>query len=61
MRKVLKIFVFKVYVLSFRAQDNVVDVKYIIMGKVPSIQLSVVWAKIRIKDRLIITKAIVRY
>ncbi len=61
MRKILKIFVFKVYVSSFKAQDNVVNVKYIIMRKMPSIQLSVVWAKIRIEDRLIITKAIAQY
>ncbi len=61
MRKVLKTFVFKVYVSSFRAQDNVVDAKYIIMRKVPNIQLNVVWAKMGIEDRLIIIKTIARY
>jgi hypothetical protein len=61
MRKVLKTFVSKVYASSSRAQDNVVGAEYIIMGKVPGIQLSVVWAEMGIEDRLIITKAIARY
>ena len=61
MRKILETPVPKVYAWSSRAQDNVVGAEYIIMEKLPGIQLSGVWADMGIEDRLTIAKAIARY
>lgn len=58
MWKILKTPVPKVYAWSSRAQDNVVGAEYIIMERLPGIQLSVVWADMGIEDRLTIAKAI---
>ena len=61
MRNLLETPVPKVYAWSSRAQDNVVGAEYIIMEKLPGIQLSVVWADMEIEARLTIAKAIARY
>lgn len=61
MRKILETPVPKVYAWSSRAQDNVVGAEYIIMEKLPGIQLSILWADMGIEDRLTIAKAIARY
>lgn len=61
MRNLLETPVPKVYAWNSRAQDNVVGAEYIIMEKLPGIQLSVVWADMEIEARLTIAKAIARY
>ncbi|KAL9098523.1 MAG: hypothetical protein Q9163_005834 [Psora crenata] len=61
MRKILETPVPKVYAWSSRVQDNDVGAEYIIMEKLPGIQLSVVWADMGIEDRLAIAKAIAGY
>ncbi|KAL8840496.1 MAG: hypothetical protein Q9176_003822 [Flavoplaca citrina] len=51
----------KVYAWSSRAQDNPVGAEYIIMEKLPGVQLDVVWAGMKIEDRLTIVKTIAHY
>ena len=60
-KKVLGTPVPKVYAWSSRAQDNGVGAEYIIMEKLPGVQLDVVWAGMDIGDRLSIVKAIARH
>ena len=48
----------KVYAWSSRAQDNAVGTEYIIMEKLPSVQLDVVWAVMIVEDRLAIINAL---
>ena len=61
MRNILETPVPKVYAWSSKAQNNVVGAEYIIMEKLPGVQLSVVWAGMGIEDRLTVTKAVARY
>ena len=51
----------KVFAWNSRAQDNPVGAEYIIMEKLPGIPLDQVWAKLEIRDRFTIVKAIARY
>ena len=60
MRNILETPVPKVYAWSSKAQNNVVGAEYIIMEKLPGVQLSVVWADMEIEDRLTVTKAVAR-
>jgi hypothetical protein len=48
----------KVFAWSSKAQENPVGAEYIIMEKVPGIELERVWASMDIADRLAVVKAI---
>ena len=51
----------KVYAWSSRAQENAVGAEYVIMEKLPGIELERVWTGMKIGDRFAVVKAIARY
>jgi hypothetical protein len=60
-RNVLGTPVPKVYAWSSRQHENAVGAEYIIMEKLPGIELERVWAGMGIEDRFTIIKAIAKY
>lgn len=61
MRTVLGIPVPKVYSWSSNAQASEVGAEYIMMEKVPGIQVEDVWATFKINDQFEIAKQIIQY
>ncbi|KAF2496248.1 hypothetical protein BU16DRAFT_526753 [Lophium mytilinum] len=57
-RNVLRTPVPKVLTWSSKAEENPIGAEYIIMEKVPGIELELVWPGMNIKDRLALTKTI---
>jgi hypothetical protein len=60
-RNVLGTPVPKVFGWSSKAQENPVGAEYILMEKVPGIELERVWPSMKIGDRLTLVKAIVGF
>ncbi len=60
-RNVLKTPVPKVFAWSSKAQENPVGAEYIIMEKLPGIELELAWPTMKIEDRLAIVQTIATY
>ena len=61
MRNVLQTPVPEVFTWSSRAQENPVGAEYIIMEKIPGIELERVWPTMKTEDRLAIVQEIANY